>query len=760
MKQINTILLSTFTLSLFLFTLLVLVSSSASAFSSSPKSPPTPPPDCVNKPAGCYDSLGNKAESGSLTAETFSYFLSESAYIPGGCTARATKSLDEAKITNPDDNIGACGCIDGADFDSQADAAKRCCGDDSSDCGMLSKNALCAIDAEGRSARWLIPSSSKNDIIFVGCQNKEKVLDNTAWIDCASFSKRPIGSPAHEYLCTGQGGQGSLIECCGSAACYSKTNGKRLSAGGSALVSGVTHYCATDRTFTTDLDTKDEQSCKNAKTPDGNPANLTWTGTKCCSEADDPHEYYNDQTGGCWNSKPVISINFVDAVHDVVNFNGKFHGCAISKSNYNSQNNAYLSLSDKHTSQILVADDPYCTNDPDKSYYCSFREKWMATGGKDRSSFKTSPVQVPNTNSTSQSECCAPSQCWDGQSCIDDQSPHPTSENALPDFRCMAGNWITAVPKKTINGEAEGYCPNATQCMVNPSGNAADNNNPTKNPQCIASQQFIKDDYCSSGDWSSRTAQIALTLLSSKNSGSYTLFCDKTENTLNLLDYLTPSGKQASLYFGTNANNVCVLQQNNNIAVGASFNTPLTSAATLDLFSVQSCSGAQQDDGQYHKCDTSGTLWYNKKLESAIYGKNSLSINSQSTQSFFASFLKDPLDALLFALRQRLQSSSFSLPSFEGQSAKFQRLYITEQGGKRIFGVLQGDHATIEYSNFNDINICEFASQFTQQLGGTNAGIECVKTGQTYRLLLQGGGLTTFQPEQVWPDLTSKVRIS
>ncbi|MBI4175587.1 MAG: hypothetical protein HY518_00130 [Candidatus Aenigmarchaeota archaeon] len=695
-----------------------------------------------------------------MTGETFSYYLSEAAYVPGACTASATKTVEDAKITNPDDHTGACGCIDGADFDNRADAAKRCCGDDSTDCGMISKGSLCAVDANFRNAQWNLPVAGS--IVAVGCESKEYLSVGTSsvgtsWVPCGS-TQSTLTVRGHEYLCS----DGAYTECAGSEACRAQAEGKCIHTGSSISASSQTMYCLSTKRFSTDLDTTDRQNCEGAKNPDGTPGNFKWTGTKCCSEADDPHEYYNDQTGGCWDSEPVISVNFINDTNNstsVVNYQGKFYGCAVAQGNYNTGNDAYLSHTDKHTGQQLLTDAPYCAQDPTGTYYCSFREKWLATGGQDRSSFQSAPTTTQNTATTSQSECCAPSQCWNGQSCIGDQSSDPTGENALSNLRCINESWQQAVPKPSLNGDAQGFCPQQSQCFVNPNGDPEDNGNPSGNPQCILQDQFIRDDFCASGSWSTRTTQIALQMLAIREQGDFTLFCDRTENTLNLLDYLAPSGQQASTYFGDNANNVCVLKQGSSISVGASFNVPFTDTAALDLFGVQSCSGAQQQDGQYHKCDAAGNLWYNKKLESIIFSKTPLSLE-QPDPSFLNSFFITPLANLISTLTQMITNPSFPISNFEGRIAKFQRLYIAEHGSKSIFGVLQGDQATIEYTNFNDINICDFTRTYTQRIEGSNAGIECVSSGQTYKLLLQGGQLTAFQPEQAWPDLTSKVRIS
>jgi len=62
------------------------------------------------------------------------------------------------------------------------------------------------------------------------------------------------------------------------------------------------HYCASDGDWTKDLDTKDESTC--------NAAGFEWTGTKCCSEEEDPNEYYNEISTPAADFNQVITVNY------------------------------------------------------------------------------------------------------------------------------------------------------------------------------------------------------------------------------------------------------------------------------------------------------------------------------------------------------------------------------------------------------------------------------------------------------------------
>ena len=64
----------------------------------------------------------------------------------------------------------------------------------------------------------------------------------------------------------------------------------------------------------------------------------------------------------------------------------------------------------------------------------------------------------------------------------------------------------------------------------------------------------------------------------------------------------------------------------------------------------------------------------------------------------------------------------------------------------------------IEYRNF-DTDICELVEQFSQAKKDVSSGISCKKEGNNYYVLVQGSQFTNINPESIWPDLTSKLRL-
>ncbi|MEK7227150.1 MAG: hypothetical protein AAB221_15905, partial [Bacteroidota bacterium] len=333
--------------------------------------PPPPPPPCQIQSAGCYKTGDVKASFGELDSREFIYFLSENkCKKDGSCDCRGI-SENIPQEANPDDSSGACACIFGTDWNAKG----RCCGDDQEDCGMTISGVLCNIDENLASSQWLYSSSNLGDIRYVGCTDAEFLSYGVDWLKCdGTFWRKTISNS--EYMCIGRGRE-SIIECCGDGSCKSRVDGKRLSTGQSItpsdfistevpvsstpIADSKTYYCRSDRKFVTDLDVPNSQIndkaliAKNKATCE--KAGFIWTGTKCCSEADDPEEYYNDIDGesGCWNKEEVISIDFVEGTNDsVVNHNGQFYGCAVEESNFNKDNDKLLNIPDAHTLGPLI----------------------------------------------------------------------------------------------------------------------------------------------------------------------------------------------------------------------------------------------------------------------------------------------------------------------------------------------------------------------------------------------------------------------
>ena len=84
---------------------------------------------------------------------------------------------------------------------------------------------------------------------------------------------------------------------------------------------------------------------------------------------------------------------------------------------------------------------------------------------------------------------------------------------------------------------------------------------------------------------------------------------------------------------------------------------------------------------------------------------------------------------------------------------------MAKQGAKEIIGTLDiKKNAIIEYKGFST-NICVFADKFNQAKGNDLSELNCKKEGNNYYILAQGAVFTNINPESIWPDLTSKLRL-
>lgn len=528
--------------------------------------------------------------------------------------------------------------------------------------------------------------------------------------------------------------------------------GKAVSTGDSK-----TYYCRSDGKFVNDLDTPDSQigdtvlNSKNQRTCSA--AGFTWTGTKCCSEADDINEYYNDPdgTGGCWNKKPVISINFVDEPNNsIVNFKGAFHHCrsCCTISVYDT-----MELLDSHTGGPLLEVDEYCSNDPENNYYCSFAGKWLPTNGADKTHLAYAPIQMQNAEKTA--DCCANDECWNGDTCVANQANSPLSQ-PFNGFRCIDGQWTQSGVKSTPDNSANGFCPKDSQCLINAFGTNA-------STQCVEDGSYFNDNYCENGNWSSRTKLLALKLLELK-SGDYTLFCDSRNNTLNNLQYLTGSGELVSnVLEGLQTNNFCIIKIGNIVIVATSINKNVEdiSRSALSTLGITSCNDALIDDGQFHSCDSSNKVWLNKAQKSFIYSASPINVPSdQSLLSLFENFLGNPIKSVIDSIKRLITNPPFD-QSYVKSITKFDKLYLTQQGTKSITGSLGGNtikNVVIQYTGF-DTDICKFVDQFNQAKKDFSSGVSCRKEDNNYFVLAQGGQFSNINPNLIWLDLTSKLRL-
>ncbi|MBS3158556.1 hypothetical protein J4206_04680, partial [Candidatus Woesearchaeota archaeon] len=341
--------------------------------------------------------------------------------------------------------------------------------------------------------------------------------------------------------------------------------------------------------------------------------------------------------------------------------------------------------------------------------------------------------------------------------CIGNQRANPLAQ-PLNGFRCIDGDWAESEPKSMPDGTVTGYCPEKTQCLVNVFG--------SESSQCIESGNYTAsdDNYCENGNWSSRTKLLALKLLNLK-SGDFTLFCDDRKNSLNNLQYLTESGEIVSnVLMNLQTNNFCILKSGNKVIAATSISKNIEDIPrnSLNILGITSCSSALVNDGQYHSCDSTNKVWYNKRLKSFIYSEVPITIPSdQNILGSFEGHIGTPFKNIINAIKRLITNPPFDESYVKGIK-KFDKLYINQQGSTSIRGSIEGKtfkNAVIQYTGFSS-DICRFVGQFNQAKKDVSSGLSCRNEGNTYYVLAQGSQLSNIDPESVWPDLTSKLRSS
>ena len=162
-----------------------------------------------------------------------------------------------------------------------------------------------------------------------------------------------------------------------------------------------------------------------------------------------------------------------------------------------------------------------------------------------------------------------------------------------------------------------------------------------------------------------------------------------------------------------------------------------------------------------HPCDSSNKLWYSKGLRILIYSKGS--INVPSDANLLASF-----DSLIGTPTKNIVDKTKSLittppgdNSFTKPFKRFDSLYFNQIGSRSATSIKEGigyKNAVVEYKNINN-NICQYTDKVNEEMKDAFSGIACKNDGSSFYVLAQGDKLTSFNPDEMWPDLTAKIRL-
>ena len=416
-------------------------------------------------------------------------------------------------------------------------------------------------------------------------------------------------------------------------------------------------------------------------------------------------------TGGCWSKKYIPIGGYArypdnTIINDVINVNGTFYGCMLDP-----EIDAWkLGLVDNHTLQSLIQNMPVCTSFANAKpgavaphVFCAAGEWSFDAEVRNQSS------SVAWTSEGQASSCCSSTSCWNGNACQPNQFGQASPDPSYPDsYRCINGTWTSQLQKMNWDGNTAGYCTTTNECLVDPFGNKGYNTNVTRIyqynasvqlPQCVNQTQYYLDNYCQSGDWTSRTKLLAQQLLSialAASPSNYTLYCDDYEKVLTWTDYsigttalTTYLGKTCTIAGRPNfpcVNNFCALTYSGGTAFGTSTNVPINSSVSILKalgLNANICNGAINNDGDFDRCDEN--IWYNHDTESIMYlpAESLPSFNVQSTNLIILSYY----DILAFASGRSTDIRPYN--SFLPTTRMFNTLYIAKQGTRSLFSFVE-----------------------------------------------------------------------
>jgi len=418
--------------------------------------------------------------------------------------------------------------------------------------------------------------------------------------------------------------------------------------------------------------------------------------------------------------------------------------------------------------------------------------------------------ELANSDARSGAACCPNNYCWNGYACVEPMSTLTTTTEHIADgrdYRCIDGAWKRSVLKFDWNAQQWGFCPQESQCFVLGSGkaeNTAQSFYNGQDPICVNNTESIFDNYCSQGNWTSRTKFLATKLLEVAENDEYVLYCSPyrealldlgnnenylggtftvTEKSIISLDKkpqvpkilntcykLSPEGRKL-VPDGQNTciNNVCVLQYKD----GGKFKVAFATTLNKDIVDANSfllalnipqeklsqvCQGSGKD---FIECNLQGlefpnsaNLYHSDELNAVIFARDGIQLKS-GTIGNIVKWFKNLFGSGLLAEK-----------TFVTQAQNFRNVYIANINGKKVRAVEEifpgvRQSLVAEYQNF-DTPVCEYVKnikvppQLQLELLEKASGMEkvyCAVNGTTQKVVINAG-LDFF-----WPQLTGKLRI-
>lgn len=430
-------------------------------------------------------------------------------------------------------------------------------------------------------------------------------------------------------------------------------------------------------------------------------------------------------------------------------------------------------------------------------------------------SYQPHPELAPLQDARSGAACCPDNDCWNGYACVEPMGTLTTiSEHVAEgrDYRCIDGEWKRSVLKFDWNNQQWGFCPQENECFVLGSGkveNTAQSFYNGEYPICIGNSEYIFDNYCNQGNWTSRTKFLATKLLEVAENDEYVLYCSQYREALlewgNNENYLggeflvtqkpketlaqalqkpaqpqvlptcfnnikDPQGKRlVPDSQNTCINNVCVLQYKEGGIFKVAFATtlnkeiddPKSFLISLNIPQEQLSQVCQGTGSNFIECNLQGlefpsnaNLYHSDELNAIIFARDGVQLEPGVVDKI-AKWFQNLFGAGLLAEK-----------TFVTQAQNFRNIYLANIDGKKVRAVEEifpGVKQTLvaEYQNF-DTPVCEYVKnikvppELQLELLEEAAGVEKVHCAinDTVQKVVVNAELDFF-----WPQLTAKLRI-
>jgi hypothetical protein len=480
-------------------------------------------------------------------------------------------------------------------------------------------------------------------------------------------------------------------------------------------------------------------------------AGFNHTGTKCCG--DKPNEYYEDPwtiqplsetPGVCEDSKYIPDGTIYSAGNKLLVNKGINLMCVARLGN---------------CSQIIDGVD-----DDGNSALCT-PIGWVKGESDDFIDLVKKSTSWP---SDVPSFCCSPDSCWNGSSCVGEDS---SFFNGSDYFYCKDADWISGFAKSDWSDSKRGFCIDNSQCLVDPDFNlyvtspdAFWNTENNQKPMCINSDDFILDNFCLNGEWSSRTALLANNLydIGFKNyPNSFSFYCANPEEVLLDLEKIVPVGSDnvwlRDLFFSCKkgsfdipcVNNVCLLKSGSNIIFSLSLNVPFNDAEKSFLYALDLNKNVCDSGSGFRKCGNN-PLWYIPEINSLIYS-NVNNVDSFSYEDFFSS----KFVSFLSEVNKFNGYAFFKKPSFSN-------VFFLKKGDKEIFSFLELNKTINEINylgvEFKDFNLGSSCFDVKNNFKGVDCSSNYFFASEFTLSPRWPSNPLPFLTDY-WRDLTAKLRL-